>query len=78
MDETDNRLLPCPFCGAVPQKAVMVMRGSRREYAVVDHRSGCFFLAAGAPVREQHVPRDAWGPWNMRAAVGKGARHGQP
>ena len=58
-----SKLKPCPFCGAHPLR-LGTPRGT--EYAVVTHFEGCFFLADGLPVAQQHIPREEYDAWNGR------------
>ncbi len=54
----------CPFCGS---PALHISDEKRREWLIVTHKDGCFFLLDGLPTRTQHISMNEVDAWNRRA-----------
>ena len=70
---TVTKLLPCPFCGAVPY-GYYHSAGGWRTWATIEHEPNCFFLADGLPTRRQHIIGEVFREWNTRARGSNEAR----
>ena len=54
-----DELLPCPFCGAVPE----VISDGKREWALVEHNDGCLY-----PTWPKHeISSCDFDAWNRRS-----------